>query len=236
MNVQLLIPVHNINTVHKLILFQKCLFYLDSFDLDRHAFIDKTVTENIIELLVHHRFTIHSNCPLPEWEKVKYAYDLLEGPYIAICHQDDFWLKDKLNHQLRYIQQSPLCMTSFIYSYKDRTMPHQRAMREIAVPAIDSEIGLWNCMPSTWVLNKSKLPTLPIPYNNGSTMCMDQAIAMAISQMGPIEVVRMPFVIYNDLGLNQWHSASKEEHLKARHDLKSFFHSIPRPQLNYHWS
>jgi hypothetical protein len=174
--------------------------------------------------------------PVKEWPKVKAVYDESTADLVAICHQDDFWLKDKLNHQLRYIQQSPLCMTSFIYSYKDRTMPHQRAMREIAVPAIDSEIGLWNCMPSTWVLNKSKLPTLPIPYNNGSTMCMDQAIAMAISQMGPIEVVRMPFVIYNDLGLNQWHSASKEEHLKARHDLKSFFHSIPRPQLNYHWS
>ncbi len=232
MNVQLLIPVHNINTVHKLILFQKCLFYLDSFDLDRHAFIDKTVTENIIELLVHHRFTIHSNCPLPEWEKVKYAYDLLEGPYIAICHQDDFWLEKKLDLQLKYINNVPIVVSSYLLN-KDHFENKECCLR-VCVLHHDEQYGLVDCMPSTWLLNKTLLPTLPIPFF--ARYCSDLACLLAIGQVGPIEIIRTPLVFYNEHLENQGTTIPRSEVEAGRQQLRNYAKTVKRPVLNYHWS
>jgi hypothetical protein len=165
-------------------------------------------------------FQYQEGYPLGEWNAVKQAYDESTAEYVAICHQDDYWLKDKITHQLRVIGDHKLCMTAFIYSFPDYKKKHQRLIREKAIPNIDGRLGLWNCMPSTWLLNKKTLPTLSIPYDNGITYCMDQAIAMSI---GDIVAIRDPYVIYNDISSNQNSQSHPEIILRAQNRLAHYF-------------
>ena len=158
--------------------------------------------------------------PLGEWNAVEQAYNESTVDYVAICHQDDYWLKDKLTHQLRVIGNHKLCLTGFIYNFPDYRGKHQRCTREWAIPNIDSYLGLWNCMPSTWLLNKKTLPILPIPYDNGITHCMDQAIAMAI---GDVIAIRNPYVIYNDISTNQNSQVNPEIIKRAQQQLARYF-------------
>lgn len=173
-----------------------------------------------------------------EWNKVFQGVNDSTADAVTICHADDIWLDNKIQTQLKYINSASLVLTSFIhfhYNYHHKIMDYTQNMRKtchIAIPQIDNEIGLWNCMPSTWMVNKHKVKKLVDPYTR-TIACFDQAVAMSLKQYGDIHVIQTPYVIYSDHNNNQWYSLEKE---KTREQLKQYYQSQIKPlKLLYHW-
>jgi hypothetical protein len=231
MKVQLLMPCHAIDTVYKQHLFHKCLCYLDNYDLDRHAFVDNTVSPQDVELLVHHYFTIHHTEQNTEWGKVQEAYDSMSGPYIAICHTDDYWIEGKLDAQLKYIQKYPIVVTGYILN-KDRFEQREYCLRP-RVLTHNEQYGLVDCMPSTWLLNKTLVPTLPIPFF--APYCVDLGVLLAISIIGPIAVIKNSWILYNEHNNNQGVNTCASKVEEGRNALRTYAKTIPRPKLVYYW-
>lgn len=230
MKTQLLLPYKHTKNPHSIYLLHKCLAILDSFELERHVFADQ-LTHDEGKLFTHYRFQIHEGYNRGEWRTVKEAYDLLEGPYIAICHADDYWIQGKLDAQLKYITTNAIVTTSYLLN-KDHFEQVEYCLRRCVLHH-DVNYGLVDCMPSTWLLNKEKLPTLPVPFF--ARYCTDLAVLMAIAQQYPIVVLNYPFVFYNEHTNNQGNSIPKTEVEAGRNQLKSYVKTCQRPVLKYYW-
>lgn len=243
--VGILVPIYRIHEPQKKRMFEYTIHTLLETKEDIHLFsANELDTEVVMEYAEKYpQCTVHRGYPNSEWLKVHEAYDYLRSkyPYIAICHDDDLWMKYKLQHQLKYIQNHILIMTSFVmyvYNWKPDFISNnivQREYPELGIPVIDKEIGVWNCMPSTWMLNTKLCKEIPILFNE--TACHDSAIVNYFTSIGSVGVVRQPYVIYRDSINNQWHTETISDKHKenGKRLIVELMKTIPVPKLTYYW-
>jgi len=232
MNAAILTMVHKLETPFKLRVWTEVLSHLADQSAPVYLFADRETPEYLLNWVrqTYPQFHIDADSPLAEWPKCRYAYQQIPADYIAICHQDDFWVGGKIMEQLKWIHDSPLVTTAYLQcDYNDwgqiRTL--------WKYPYKHSEYGLIDCMPSTWMINKKIVKEIPNPFS--SRICTDLGIAIAINQLGSIQVIKMPYVIYHDHLQNGWNTLPKEEIEEGRNQLKAYAKSVSyNINLNYH--
>ena len=75
---------------------------------------------------------------------------------------------------------------------------------DINYPRIHKDLGIVNCMPSMWLLNKHVVPELSIPFKE--ITAVDLGIIMTIGQLGMIPVIRQSYMIWWQLSDSTTHS------------------------------
>ena len=222
--VAILMMAHNIDTPLKKDLFARSTYQLSLLNYPKTLWCDETVSENIIEIAERNKFTIVRNCPNTEWSKFRYAYDHTDADYVAICHSDDIWIQGKLEAQLKYIDKAALVMTGvLIQNYYTKTPDHPvmwQAAIHFRSPQILGDLGIVDCLPSTWLLNKRFVQSIPDPFQE--TFGKDCAIAtMIAAECGPVISIKEPFVIYNEHEDNQWFESNADRHRFAIECIKA---------------
>lgn len=179
-------------------------------------------------------FVVWEDCPLPEWEKARYGYDRIKAKAIAICHQDDCWIAGKMAEQMRYIDRAALVTCAYIHQiHPDETTQSMVPQTVIKHPIVDPRYGVVESMPSTWIINKQRVPHIPEPFKE--VFGQDCAIASAIgSKYGPIISVDKPLAIYNDHGGNQWYDSNHERFKLAMDCIHNYVKSLPIETIQFY--
>lgn len=211
--VHIIMPCHDISTPAKFELFERSTFQLSFEPYPKTLWCDPTVTPEIKAIAKKNGFIIRDTTLDTEWGKVRQAYRETDAEYIAICHADDIWLRDKLKHQLPIAQNAAMVLTPYVvyndYKEKKNAFMFTQQM-EIRSPVIVDKYGIVDCMPSSWLINKSLVSEIPDPFQE--TFGKDCAIVSLMTQIGPVIVTKDPGVIYHEHGDNQWFISNHERH------------------------
>ena len=232
---EVIMPVHEINTPVRYNLFIQACFYLHLHHRPVTVVLDQEEPEGIYAVMKYFKFKEVTVQPksqyAKEWDKIKAVYDQSTAKYIAICHADDYWMEDKVHQQLKYIWSVPMVMSSYLIM-EPHKFPGQWGRLAVQTPYIHAELGLFNCMPSMWMLNKRYVPELPIPYD--AITALDLGIALMIAQQGPITVLREPTMIWNHhLDNNTHRFQNLPEWKEALAKQQKLAKSLCAPQFRY---
>jgi len=241
MNVEIIMPLHDIDTPKKWAFFEETCYCLSRSGVPVHIYADNTVQvrdqNNPFDLIKKYGFILTENAPDTEWGKVTWAYAQSKEKYVAICHADDFWIERKMEYQMKYIHDAAMVLSSYIvhepFHIKNEI---QKGCVRIDTPQIHSKYGIYFAMPSMWLLNKTKIPEMVIPFK--AATAIDLAVALTNCQYGTVFVVRKPLLIWNDHLENGTHKFSVSNTVDcedALQKLEGYAKTLPQPNLKYVW-
>lgn len=218
-NVKGMCLVHNVESELKRRLFELTLHALSQAEIETTIFPSSETSSSIIQLInrtKHVKLGDEQNGG--EWEAFRAAYESVNADLVAVCHQDDQWVHPKIREQVRImnLNSTPLSITSYILIEDPRN--HRVNPTSLQEPQFHSEYGLINCMPSTWILNKRIVDSIPDPF--GPIACKDIGIGIELSQIAPIEALLKPFTLYNNHHQNGWNGLADNFIDEGRKALK----------------
>jgi hypothetical protein len=239
-NVEIIMPLHALDSESKQHFFRECCHWLSKTGAPVHVYTDKSVQViekfDPFEILDVYGFRISENSPNTEWGKVAWAYEQSKAKYVAICHADDYWIERKLEYQMKYIHDAAIVFSSYIAYEPVFIMDNGKpgGIFRVDTPSVHSNFGIYYVMPSMWLINKTKVPEIKIPFQ--AVTAIDLAAALTICQYGPAYVIRQPLMVWNDQHTNGTHTFQNTPYWEdAVHKAIEYAKTMPQPNLKYVW-
>jgi len=163
------------------------LIFYDNCSKDSSASIAKSFRDKRIKIF-------HSKVPLTLYKARNEAIKLAKGQYITFLDTDDFWKKQKLNLQIKYLKKEKLkfCYTNFHYQLRNKKKLHIKTKKKVINTQSlldDYNIGILTVMVEKKILLQNK-------FNNKFNIIGDFDLFIKLSEILKIGYIHKPLATY----------------------------------------